>query len=52
MTPEPAVKRTVTFIDGQNLYFTAREAYGYTYPNYDVRALSRKICELQGWSLA
>jgi len=33
-------KRTVAFVDAQNLFPAAREAFGYTYPNYDVRALS------------
>ena len=37
MSPsEPPVKRTVVFIDGQNLFHAAREAFGYTYPNYDI----------------
>jgi len=48
---EPAVKRAVTLIDGQNLFHAAREAFGYTYPNYDVAALSRAICNGQGWAL-
>lgn len=48
---EPPVKRAVTFIDGQNLYHSARESFGYTYPNYDVSALSRKICDAGGWAL-
>ena len=33
-------RRTVAFVDGQNLFHAAREAFGYTYPNYEVRALS------------
>lgn len=48
---EPARKRVVSFLDGQNLYHSAREAFGVTYPNYDVLALSRRICEEQGWDL-
>ena len=35
MPAEPAIKRAVIFVDGQNLYHAAREAFGYTYPNYD-----------------
>lgn len=35
MPPEPKVKRAFAFIDGQNLFFAARQAFGYTYPNYD-----------------
>jgi len=33
MPPEPAIKRTVAFVDGQNLYHAARESFGYTHPN-------------------
>jgi uncharacterized LabA/DUF88 family protein len=51
LPPEPALKRAVAFVDGQNLYFAARDAFGYQHPNYDVVALSRTICELQGWRL-
>lgn len=51
MPPEPAVKRTVAFIDGQNLFHSARESFGYTYPNFDVLALARLICQRQGWQL-
>ena len=51
MPPEPAIKRTVAFVDGQNLYHAARESFGYTHPNYDVLALSRRICQGRGWEL-
>ena len=44
MRPEPLVKRTVAFIDGQNLFHSVREAFGYTYPNYDALALARAVC--------
>jgi hypothetical protein len=50
--PEPAAKRTVAFIDGQNLFHSAREAFGYTYPNYDVRALVERVCAGRDWQLA
>jgi len=46
---EPAIKRTIVFIDGQSLYRSAKEAFGYVYPNYDVKLLSEKICSGQGW---
>jgi len=48
---EPSIKRAVAFVDGQNLYHSVREAFGYTYPNYDVSALSRSICRSKGWEL-
>jgi len=51
MRVEPSVKRTVSFVDGQNLYFAAREAFGYSYPNYDALALSKAVCAEKGWEL-
>ena len=51
MPSEPLVKRAVAFIDGQNLYHAARESFGYTYPNFDVNALSLHICRSKGWEL-
>jgi uncharacterized LabA/DUF88 family protein len=41
----------VAFIDGQNLFHAAREAFGYNHPNYDVQALAGRICLDQGWAL-
>jgi len=51
MPKEPSIKRTVAFIDGQNLYHGVKEAFGYTHPNYDVRALAERVCDMQGWKL-
>lgn len=47
---EPGIKRTTVFIDGQNLYHSAREAFGYTFPNYDIRKLSETICQQRNWN--
>ena len=33
MSGEPLIKRAVAFLDGQNLFHAASEAFGYTYPN-------------------
>ena len=52
MTAEPPTKRAVAFVDGQNLFHAAREAFGYTYPNYDVSALAGLVCAQRGWELA
>ena len=49
--PEPSVKRAIAFIDGQNLFHAAREAFGYTYPNYDAPSLAAAVCRVQSWSL-
>jgi len=52
MPAEPPVKRAVAFVDGQNLFHAVRRAFGYSYPNYDVQALSGRIAALQGWALS
>lgn len=51
MPVEPAVKRTIAFVDGQNLYHNARSVFGYTYPNYDVQKLAQAVCASRGWQL-
>lgn len=48
---EPKVKKAVVFIDGQNLHYAVKNAFGYAYPNYDVKLLAEKICLNQGWKL-
>lgn len=45
MPPEPREKRAVVFVDGQNLFHAAGEAFGYTYLNYDVAALADRLCQ-------
>ena len=51
MPIEPAVKRAVAFVDGQNLFHAAKRAFGHSYPNYDVRALAAATATAKGWSL-
>jgi len=51
MPSEPAVKRAIAFVDGQNLYHAAREAFGRPYPDYDITALARRMCSDHGWNL-
>lgn len=51
MPAEPPTKRIIAFVDGQNLFHAAREAFGYSYPNYDPKALSLAVCSAQGWQL-
>jgi uncharacterized LabA/DUF88 family protein len=51
MAAEPAVKRIFAFVDGQNLFYAAKLAFGYSFPNYDVRALAAAICLTRGWQL-
>jgi len=53
MTPsEPQLKRAAVFVDGQNLYYSIREAFGYFSPNYDILKLAQAVCERQAWQLA
>ena len=49
MPQEPAVKDASVFVDGQNLFKAAREAFGHTYPNYDVLCLAHAVCAQHGW---
>jgi hypothetical protein len=52
MPPEPTIKRAIAFIDGQNLFYAAKYAFGYNFPNYDVAALSDAVCRDSGWTLS
>ena len=51
MRIEPSAKRTIAFVDGQNLFYAAKHAFGYTYPNYDPLALARAVSGAQDWQL-
>ena len=52
MTSPPANPRAIDFIDGQNLFYAVKDAFGYGYPNYDVTALAQRLCADRGWTLA
>jgi uncharacterized LabA/DUF88 family protein len=43
--------RAVVFVDGQNLFYAAKDAFGYRYPNYDPVGLARCLCAAHGWTL-
>ena len=45
---KPDLPRAVAFVDGQNLFNAAKEAF---FPNYDVVKLSLEVASSQGWSL-
>ena len=51
MPSEPLRKRTCAFIDGQNLYFAAKDAFGYKRANDRFPDLARAVCERKGWQL-
>ncbi len=48
---EPALKRAVAFVDGQNLFYAAKEAFGYQYPSYDILKLAQLVCKSKAWNL-
>ena len=51
-------KRVIAFVDGQNLFNAAKQAFGYHFPNYDALKLAQLVCEQRGqmqqehWTLA
>jgi uncharacterized LabA/DUF88 family protein len=47
MAPRRVFGRAIAFLDGQNLYYAARRAFGYSYPNYNPVALARSLCGQQ-----
>jgi uncharacterized LabA/DUF88 family protein len=49
--PEPSPKRCNAFFDGQNLFYCAKEAFGYKWPNYDPIKLAQTVCANEGWEL-
>jgi len=51
MPDEPSVKRAIAFFDGQNLFHAAKEAFGYSFPNFDPQKLAAQICASKGWQL-
>ena len=42
----------VAFFDGQNLFYSAKREFGYTYLNCDPKRLAQQICHNQRWQLA
>ena len=50
MPAEPDIKRAVSFIDGQNLYRHAKDAFGHHHPNYDPFKLADTVCADRGWA--
>lgn len=49
---EQPQKRAVVFVDGQNLFHAAKDAFGYPFPNFDIRLLSQTVCAAQNWNVA
>ena len=51
MRRPPPVVRAIAFIDGQNLFGAARDAFGVRAPSFDVVALSHAVAAAQGWEV-
>lgn len=43
--------KAIAFFDGQNLFYSVKEAFGYTFPNYDPRKLAQAVCVSHSWQL-
>jgi uncharacterized LabA/DUF88 family protein len=52
MPAEPPVRRVVAFVDGQNLFYAAKKAFGYRFPNYNPKDLAERISADRGWTLS
>jgi hypothetical protein len=40
----------MAFVDGQNLYQHAKDAFGHHHPNYDLVKLHAAVCAANGWT--
>ncbi len=47
--PKSAAKFAMAFVDGQNLFQHAKDAFGYHHPNYDPVKLHKAVCAHHGW---
>lgn len=43
-------KRVIGFVDGQNLFYAARQAFGYSYPNFDPKLLTEVVAAARRWT--
>ena len=48
---EPDIKRAIVFIDGSNVRYAAKEAFGDDIGNYNPLALAQLLCDENGWQL-
>lgn len=46
---EPRKPYAMAFVDGQNLYQHAKDAFGHHHPNYDLLKLHAAVCAANGW---
>src|SRR4051794_35140611 len=46
---QPPRLYAMAFIDGQNLFRHAKDAFGHFHPNYDLLKLHTAVCTANGW---
>lgn len=51
MTESTKPLKAVCFFDGQNLFHSAKSAFGYNFPNFDPMALAKLVCQKKSWEL-
>jgi len=49
MAEEPQEKYAMAFVDGQNLFRHAKEAFGYHHPNFNPTKLHEAVCAANNW---
>ena len=49
MPKEPELKYAISFVDGQNFYRHAKEAFGHHHPNYNPWKLHHWVSAQYGW---
>lgn len=42
-----ATGRVISFVDGQNLFYAAKQAFGYSYPNFDPERLTEAVATVR-----
>jgi uncharacterized LabA/DUF88 family protein len=47
---ETSIKRAIAFVDGQNVFHAAKQAFGYSYPNFDPKLLTEVVAAANGWA--
>lgn len=51
MMTAPPNPQAIAFVDGQNLFYAGKQAFGYRWPNYDPVLLAQSVCRAKGWAL-
>lgn len=49
--PTASPNKAIAFFDGQNLFHSVKESFGYGYPNYHPKHLAQAVCDQKNWVL-